>query len=112
MADRIATAGISIVYTLFERSFNRDEEREADLFGFYQMARAHWDPNGMITLFEHIQRGSARYGVADRILATHPEPGERAARLREEQNEVLLPRNLKQDSFEFQLMKRGLSLLQ
>jgi predicted Zn-dependent protease len=111
MADRVATAGINIVYTLFERSFNRDEEREADLFGFYQMARADWHPKGMISMFEHLQRGSARYGATDKLLSTHPEPGERAARLRDEMGDVLLPRNLKEDSFQFQIMKRGLQLL-
>jgi predicted Zn-dependent protease len=111
MSDRVATAGINIVYTLFERSFDRDEEREADLFGFYQMARAQWNPRGMISLFEHLQRGSSRYGVAEKILANHPESADRAARLRDELNEMPLPRDFKQESFTFQIMKQALSLL-
>jgi predicted Zn-dependent protease len=110
-AEQVADAGISIVYTLFERSFGRDVEREADLLGFYQMARARWHPSGMITMLEHVQRGSPKYGPAERILATHPEPRERVERLRAESSEVLLPANLRQDSFEFQVMKRTLGLL-
>src|SRR5262249_16029286 len=111
MADRVATAGINVVYMLFERSFDRSEEREADLFGFYQMLRAGWDPNGMISLLDRVNRGSKKYGAADRLFATDPEPGERADRMRDEMTDVVLPGSLTKDTISFQVMKRGLQII-
>ena len=41
--------------------FSREQELEADLFGFYNMQRAGWNPSGMVELFR-------RFGEQENIL--------------------------------------------
>lgn len=111
LSDRIATEGVNVVYSLLERSFDRDEEREADLYGFYQMGRAGWDPQAAIALLDRFNRISRSGGALEKILATHPEPGDRAERLRGELGEVLLSRDMRNDSLQFQAMKAAIRFL-
>ena len=63
-------------------SFSRDAEREADRIGFDTMNRAGFDPQGMVSFFERIQRAGRVYeSAAPSYLRTHPLTTERIADL-------------------------------
>jgi predicted Zn-dependent protease len=61
-------------------SFSRDAEREADRIGFDTLNRAGFDPQGMVSFFERIQRAGRVYeSGAPSYLRTHPLTTERIA---------------------------------
>lgn len=54
-------------------SFSRDFEREADRVGFETLTKAGFDPQGMVTFFERLQRSGRVYeNNAPVYLRTHP----------------------------------------
>lgn len=59
-------------------SFTRDDEREADALAVETMVNAGWNPNGMVSMFETLQKevGSGGGGMP-RFLASHPATEER-----------------------------------
>ena len=60
--------------------FSRDHEREADRVGLQMMARAGWDPRGMVELFEILRREEKRDpGAVDLFFSSHPSPQDRIA---------------------------------
>jgi predicted Zn-dependent protease len=67
--------------TLFLK-FSRSAEEQADSVGMQIMRRAGYDPHGMISLLQTIQRTSGRGGVE--WLSDHPNPSTRIARLQRE----------------------------
>ncbi|SYZ71966.1 exported hypothetical protein [Candidatus Zixiibacteriota bacterium] len=69
--------------------YSREEEREADLLGFYNMFQAGFDPHGMVTLFESFKRlGGPQGNILEKWAATHPDPEERQENILAELNEV------------------------
>ena len=61
-------------------SFSRDAEREADRVGFDTLNRAGFDPQGLVSFFERIQRAGRVYeSAAPSYLRTHPLTTERIA---------------------------------
>ena len=66
--------------TLVEKSYTRDEEREADRLGLQLMARAGFDPAGAIRLQERL--AAAGGGAALPFLSTHPGSAERIETMR------------------------------
>jgi predicted Zn-dependent protease len=60
--------------------FSRDDEREADLLGLELAARAGYDPQASITLWEKMSRVAK--SAAPSWLSTHPSGQERIERLR------------------------------
>ncbi len=92
--------------------YGREQEFEADLFGFYNVIRAGWDSDGMATYFRRTdlsKRGEENW--LDEVLATHPSSQERAQRLRAEAAQLRMPTGLRTNSVSFQAMKLGLRLL-
>jgi predicted Zn-dependent protease len=92
--------------------YERDQEFQADMFGFYELLRAGWDPNGIIHLFERLR--DATGGDPEfmkQIQQDHPPLGERVARFRKEMSSVQMPPKLTTDSISFKLMKQGLKVL-
>src|SRR5882672_1163074 len=91
------------------RKFSRDDEREADRVGAGIMARAGWDPRGMIelmqTIREHEQRDPSSVDV---FFSNHPSPKDRVALLRQV---VSKTRGGKRDSGEFQSIRARLKTL-
>jgi len=89
--------------------FSRDDEREADRVGAGIMARAGWDPRGMIelmqTIREHEQRDPSSVEV---FFSNHPSPKDRVALLRQV---VSKTRGGKRDSGEFQSIRARLKTL-
>ena len=73
--------------TLFLK-YSRSAESEADLIGAQMMQRGGYNPRGMISFLQTIQRHSG--GKSVEFLSDHPNPGNRIARL--EQAFGLAPR--------------------
>ena len=67
---RIVGQGLLTVHT-------RDEEREADFLGVRGMARANFDPQGMVTMFQKLQRAEAEGGLLGSLFSDHPDAAER-----------------------------------
>ena len=64
--------------------FSRDDEREADDYGFRYLLSAGYDPEGLLTFFEKIGEFEARPGSdLDALMASHPATDERIERLRQ-----------------------------
>ena len=63
-------------------TFSRDDEREADRVGVGIMARAGWDPHGMIELMETIREQEKRDpGSVEMFFSNHPSSKDRVALL-------------------------------
>jgi len=78
----LAQAGLGLLFL----KYGRDDERQADDLGLRYMTRDGYDPRQLPRVFETLERVSAAQG-AGRIpewLSTHPNPGSRATRLRDE----------------------------
>lgn len=89
--------------------FSRDDEQEADRVGAGMMARAGWDPHGMIDLMESIREREKRDpGSVELFFSNHPSPKDRIALLMR-----LVPRRRsgKRDSADFQSIRARLSRL-
>jgi len=64
---------------------SRDEEREADFLGVRTMPRAGFDPQGMITMFQKLQRIEAEdSSLLGSLFSDHPDAGERIENTRYE----------------------------
>jgi predicted Zn-dependent protease len=62
--------------------FSRDDEREADRVGALMMARAGWDPHGMIELMQTIREQQRRDPSSVEVFfSNHPAPADRIAGL-------------------------------
>ncbi len=64
---------------------SRDEEREADFLGVRTMPRAGFDPQGMITMFQKLQRVEEQdSNLLGTLFSDHPDAGERIENTRYE----------------------------
>jgi predicted Zn-dependent protease len=93
--------------------FSRENEFQADLFGFYEALRCNWDVHGFVTLMD---RWASKYegqprSPIDELKRTHPPSAERAARFRQEIGTVSLPGKMTTDSLAFKAMKLALKVL-
>jgi predicted Zn-dependent protease len=89
--------------------FSRDDEREADRVGAGIMARAGWDPRGMIELMQTIREQEQRDpSSVEMFFSNHPSPQDRVALLRQV---VPKTRAGKRDSGEFQAIRARLKTL-
>ncbi len=88
-------------------NFTRDNEREADRVGLQLLEQAGFDPRGMASFFERLQRATRFYETAaPSYLRTHPLNYERIADM---QNRVQdLQYRQVPDSVEFQLIRAKL----
>ncbi len=58
--------------------YSRDNEREADALGMEYMARAHYNPDGMVGLMDVLRRqSSAKPNILETMFASHPMSEER-----------------------------------
>jgi predicted Zn-dependent protease len=89
--------------------FSRDDEREADRVGSQIMARAGWDPHGMIELLETIRDQEKRDPSSVEVFfSNHPSPKDRVALL---ERAVPRARSGKRDSADFQSIRARLHKL-
>ena len=92
--------------------FNRKDESEADLLGFYNMMRAGWNPNGFLKLFAHMDAlEKSQAGTPIPFLADHPPTPEREEAIRNELKLVSVPAGAATDSMKFQVFKTAMKLL-
>lgn len=64
---------------------SRDEEREADFLGVRGMARANFDPQGMVSMFQKLQRIEAQdSSLIGSLFSDHPDAQERISNTRYE----------------------------
>ena len=88
-------------------NFSRDAEREADRLGLQMLEAAGFDPRGMGSFFERLQRATRIYeGGAPSYLRTHPLTFERIGDI---QNRVeRMPYRQVADSLDFHLVRAKL----
>ena len=88
-------------------NFTRDNEREADRVGVQLLDGAGFDPRGMASFFERLQRATRVYeGGAPAYLRTHPLTFERIGDIQGRVEQM--PYRQVPDSLEFQLIRAKL----
>jgi beta-barrel assembly-enhancing protease len=87
-------------------NFSRGYEREADRIGLQLLNKAGFDPRGMESFFERLQRATRFYEGAPSYLRTHPLTHERIADIQNRAEE--LPYRQVTDSLDFHLMRAKL----
>src|SRR5262245_9459099 len=73
-AGQAASVGAGLAATAYLNNFSREDENDADAFAVDVLPRAGYDPNGLVTFFETIQRQS---GAGGGFLSSHPATTER-----------------------------------
>lgn len=101
----IATAQATAIQSQLD--FTREHEREADRIGLQILNDAGFDPRGMASFFERLQRANRLYeSNAPAYLRTHPLTTERIADM--ENRAARLPYRQVPDSLDYQLVKAKL----
>jgi predicted Zn-dependent protease len=103
-----AMVGASAIMMQGQLDYTREHEREADRIGLTMLDRAGYDPRGMVTFFERMQRANrlSEFKSAPSYLRTHPLTVERIADM---QGRVdVLAARLVPDSFEYRLARAKL----
>ena len=57
--------------------FSRDEEHQSDILGVRYLARAGYDPYGMVRVLEVLADAAAEAGSGPSMFSTHPDPASR-----------------------------------
>ena len=70
--------GAKLVYS---RGLDRRDEHDADSIGVVLAARAGYDPYGLMTVLQTLDRMNPASGELGLLLKTHPKPADRIARL-------------------------------
>ena len=91
--------------------YQRDYEFQADMLGFYEVLRCNWNPDGFTEFFDKIAKMTGDSDALRKLLSDHPEPVDRAARIRQEMAAIRLPARMTETSLSFKTMKLGLSAL-
>jgi predicted Zn-dependent protease len=86
--------------------YSRDAETQADVVGAQIMARSGYDPMQMVSFFELLQ--SQERGRSVQFLSDHPNPQNRAARVRQEVQQLGSVRQASQATGDFQAVKSRL----
>ena len=92
-------------------NFTRDNEYEADRIGMDVLARAEFDPNGMVSFFEELGRldNTSSANVIPEMLMTHPTSNARISESRGRARQ--LPRIEHEDSVAYGLVKARIRVL-
>ncbi|MDH4223814.1 MAG: M48 family metalloprotease, partial [candidate division Zixibacteria bacterium] len=88
--------------------FSRDDEREADFLGVYNLYELGYDPSGMVTLFEKFKKlQGSEPSKFERWFLSHPSPSERVENTDGEIKKLTIE-YLKKDDPQFQIIKQHL----
>jgi predicted Zn-dependent protease len=88
-AQQLGTAAAQIVAGGMLASHNREEEREADFLGVRALAKAGFNAQGMVTMFQKIQtEGEKDRSLLGSLFADHPDVDERIENTRYEINRM------------------------
>jgi len=93
--------------------YSRSQETEADNYGTLYMARAGWNPRGMVSMFEKLQElsGHRDMGFFEMLASSHPGTGDRIASTTRQISQMTeLPSDLVMDTPKFQRLKQRLSV--
>ena len=103
-----AMVGASAIMMQGQLDYTREHERESDRVGLTLLERAGYDPRGMVSFFERMQRANRlnEFKSAPSYLRTHPLTVERIADM-QGRVEAMAPR-LVPDSFEYRLARAKL----
>jgi beta-barrel assembly-enhancing protease len=96
------------VVMLAQLKYDRDNESEADMLGFYEMLRAGWHPNGLLKFFTRLQQMEKGRTAIDVMLSDHPASADRAEAIREEMRTVKINAPLVEQSEQFKGLKATL----
>jgi predicted Zn-dependent protease len=91
--------------------YSRTQELQADLFGYYNMQRAGWDPKGMVELFRHFGENATVLDPLFTIVSTHPASSERENQIADEMRQFPPKPGLKYNSDHFKAMQAELKKL-
>ena len=62
--------------------FSRDDERQSDQYAVRYLAATGYDPSGLLTFFQKLQKmEGGKRGEVEKLLATHPTTKERISRI-------------------------------
>lgn len=75
----IVNAGASLMYTLYDRGYSRDQEYQADTYGVQIMRGAGYNAEGAVTALAKL--GMKRTSGINRYFATHPDIPDRVNRV-------------------------------
>jgi predicted Zn-dependent protease len=91
-------------------NFTRSNEQEADRVGIQTLEEAGFDPNGMASFFERLQKNSRLYGThPPEFLSTHPVTTNRIAEA--ESRASSYPKVHVADNIDFQLIRAKLRVM-
>lgn len=68
---------------LINLRYGREDELESDTYGFQIMTEAGYDPRGILELMQILDEAGRSGQRPPEFLSTHPDPGNRLARLKE-----------------------------
>lgn len=80
--------GLSVAFL----KFSRTAEKQADIVGVQTMVKAGYDPRGMVTMFQKLERQGAGRGTPS-FLSSHPSPDKRIERIQQEIAQLHVPRD-------------------
>jgi len=86
--------------------FSRDAERQADVMGTQILYDSNYDPRAMVQFFEKLLTKAGSRGLE--FFSDHPNPGNRIESVNEEIRKLGGSRNFRNDSVDFQRIKRSL----
>jgi predicted Zn-dependent protease len=102
----LAQLGASFAANSVLLKFSRDAERQADLMGAQILYDSNYDPRAMTQFFQKLEGSGGSRGVE--FFSSHPNPGNRAGSVSEEVQKLGGARSFRNDSAEFQRIKRTL----
>jgi predicted Zn-dependent protease len=104
-----ALAGAGALQIQSQLNYTREHEREADRVGIVLMERAGFDPHGMVSFFERLQRANRlnEFKGAPSYLRTHPLTTERIADMQDRVQKAAFSMRAT-DSFEYRLARAKL----
>lgn len=111
MAGNAASLGTSLAAASYLNSFGREAEHESDVFAVHAMARAGWNPDGLLTFFQLLlhEQGS---GSGPTFLSSHPTTQDRIEATRAEIAQVDPSRALRSnDGGKFEIIQRRIELV-
>jgi predicted Zn-dependent protease len=76
----VAQQIVSLADFATTQKYSRTHETEADLLGMQRMARAGFDPKGMVSILERLAKEDRSGGSLDRWFSDHPDAGRRIQR--------------------------------
>lgn len=103
IGGQLAAAGISFAAGSYFLKNSRQSEKEADLLGTDIMYDAGYDPKALPIFFQKIESEGSQ---GPQFLSDHPDPGNRIGYVTEEVNTLPPKSNLKEDSPEFDRIKK------